>query len=80
MTVPVHLRAAMSALTPRERAALVTNVEQAAEKWRDLLPRVADVWAAMGAELREVEQLQRARRAAEVDQRHTIRPATKGRA
>ncbi|WP_433138713.1 hypothetical protein ACQPZ8_37455 [Actinomadura nitritigenes] len=64
MTAPDHLRLAMTALSPRERRALIDNVHQAAGKWRDLLPRVSAVWAALADELRDVEELDQARRAA----------------
>jgi hypothetical protein len=77
MSPPAHLRLALTALSPRERQVMVTNVRQAAEKWRDLLPRVSAVWSAMADELAEVEQMDQARRASGITEQ-TIRPVQRG--
>lgn len=59
------IRRAAAALSARERQAMRCQADTAAEKWSDLLPRVGAFWATVAALLADVEQLDRARRAAE---------------
>ena len=57
------LRRALTGLSTRERRAMREQATAAAEKWSAMLPRVAVVWEAFGAELADVEELARAREA-----------------
>lgn len=74
------LRKAVADLDPRARSALREQSEQAARKWSGTLPGLGTVWGAFAAFVGDVEQLDRARRAAErPEDTPTLRPARRSR-
>jgi len=55
------LRTAVANLHPRERRAMRHECDNAARRWADMLPTVANVWHAMGVLIAEIDEHERAR-------------------
>lgn len=79
MTAPSDdLRRTLADLSPRQRRIMQQQAVRAADRWAAQLPAVAKVWRAFAGLAAEVDDLDRARRAADVEQ-HQMKPAKRAR-